>query len=252
MNPQRFLVAAGFGSRRQCDKIIASGRVLVNGKPLGFGISINEGDEVRVDGRLVSTQNAMQRQHNYIALNKPDGLISDRGEADGASALDLPGLPRGLYAIGRLDKDSTGLLLLTDDGDLTYRLTHPSFEHEKEYQVEVEGDPSLATLNLWRNGVMLDGEPLITAPCRVERMSHAPKPTALKYATTTWLRIIMHEGRKRQIKRVAKILGCPVLQLERVRIGPLQLGRLALGQWRNLSPSEIETLKSYADLKGKK
>lgn len=248
MNPHKFLVAAGFGSRRQCDKLIADGRVTLNGQPLQFGVQIEAGDEVRVDGRLVQTERAMHRTHTYIALNKPDGLVSDHAEGNSPSALDLPGMPAGLYAIGRLDKDSTGLLLLTNDGDLTYRLTHPSFAHEKEYQVEVLGEPSEVTLNLWRNGIMLNDDPVITAPCRIERMSHAPRPRMAKYGHSTWLRIIMHEGRKRQIRRVAKILGCPVAQLVRVRIGPMLLGALPLGQWRHLAPSEIANLRAYAGL----
>lgn len=236
MNPQRFLVAAGLGSRRACDKLIKEGRVTINGQPLVFGMELGEGDDVRVDGAPLRAQTAPV----YLMLNKPAGYISDRGSRLHPSALDLIALPRpapGLHAAGRLDADATGLLFITNDGELSYRLTHPKFEHQKEYHVLVEGAPSEPSLQLWRDGVLLHGETEKTAPAEVTLLSSRAG------ARDTWLRVVLREGRKRQIKRVAKHIGHPVLQLQRARMGKLTLGDLPLGQWRHLSDKEVEELK---------
>jgi 23S rRNA pseudouridine2605 synthase len=235
MKPQRYLAAAGFGSRRACEELIRAGRVSLNGKPLTFNLDIQPGDDVRVDGRRVQADEEMV----YIALNKPAGTISDHSIPSEQSALDLVDVPQRLFAVGRLDKDATGLLLLTNDGELSYRLTHPSFEHEKEYRVQVEGRPSEATLQRWREGVELEGE--MTAPARV--WVESPD----KGGEATWLRVVLHEGRKRQIKRVAKLLGHPVRQLIRVRIGSLHLGHLKPGQWRRLTQAEVDALSTTGD-----
>ena len=141
-------------------------------------------------------------------------------------------LPQGL--VGRLDLRSEGLILLTNDGDLTYRLTHPSFGHEKEYRELVEGLPSEATLKKWRRGVFLDGQRTATAEVSVVERKKG----------NTWLRVVLREGRKRQIRRVAAMLGHPVQRLIRVRIGPLRLGGMKPGQWRRLSDTEVKALKS--------
>jgi pseudouridine synthase len=240
MNAQRYLVAAGFGSRRACDKLITDKRVVVNGKTLEHGLQIFETDEVFVDGIRISAQTT----NIYIALNKPEGFISDHGDTNSPSALDIAGIPKGLHAIGRLDKDATGLLLLTNDGILSHRLTHPSFEHEKEYWVCVEGVPNQTTLNQWRAGVLIEGEVTPTAPCYVEII---PPPINLNTkAHTSWLRIILHEGRKRQIKRVGRALRHPIIRLIRVRIGTVKLGNLPIGAWRYLSANEQKALLATA------
>ncbi len=251
MNPQRFLALAGLGSRRACDALIREGRVTVNGAILEFGNQIDDGDLVCVDGSRIGEIAPTQ----YIALNKPHGLISDHGIPRAKSALDLPGLPRGLHAVGRLDKDATGLLLLTNDGDLSFRLAHPSFEHEKEYRVLVEGVPSHQTLEAWRQGILLDGT--LTSKARVTSLPAAPQLPDEHLAlpvraavhrepsgAATWLQVILREGRKRQIKKVAKLLGHPVRSLVRVRIGTLELGGLRPGAWRHLDPSEIAQLRN--------
>ncbi|MCL5999368.1 MAG: rRNA pseudouridine synthase [Chloroflexi bacterium] len=254
MKPQRFLAAAGFGSRRACEQLILAGRVTLNGQPLTFNMDIQPSDDVRVDGKPISAEDELV----YIALNKPIGMISDRGIPHEQSALDLVRVPQRLFAVGRLDKDATGLLLLTNDGELSYRLTHPSFEHEKEYRVLVEGQPQDATLQRWREGVWLNGE--MTAPAQVSiekdepsdgkttiRRSRAQKDkrpgTIVDSDAGTWLRVVLHEGRKRQIKRVAKLLGHPVKQLIRIRIGTLHLGNLKQREWRHLSEAEVTALK---------
>ncbi|MCL4504647.1 MAG: rRNA pseudouridine synthase [Chloroflexi bacterium] len=245
MKPQRFLAAAGFGSRRACEQLILQGRVAINGQVLTFNMDVNDNDDVRVDGRRVSANEELV----YIAMNKPPGFISDRGTAHEKSALDLVDIPQRVFAVGRLDKDATGLLLLTNDGELAYRLTHPRFEHQKEYRVLVDGQPGRETLQRWSAGVMLNGE--MTAPAQVEKEAVQPHDKAKRHnvadgasadepdETGTWLKVVLHEGRKRQIKRVAKLLGHPVKALIRVRIGNITLGELAPGQWRRLSAQEV-------------
>jgi 23S rRNA pseudouridine2605 synthase len=253
MKPQRYLAAAGFGSRRACERLILAGRVTLNNAPLTFNLDIGPGDDVRVDGQPVTVQD----NRVYIALNKPVGMISDRGIPTEKSALDLVHMPERLFAVGRLDKDATGLLLLTNDGELAYRLTHPKFEHEKEYRVLVQGHPSAATLRRWREGLLLNNE--MTAPAQVsievarnEPESAQQSPTAPSHVhdeptNESWLRIVLHEGRKRQIKRVAKLLGHPVKQLIRVRIGVITLGDLEPGEWRRLTSEEVENLHLEID-----
>jgi cytidylate kinase len=234
MNSQRYLALAGLGSRRKCAQLISEGRVAVNGQILTFGRQIQPGDEVRVDGARIMPPPALV----YLALNKPAGAISDHGAPGAPSALDLVDFPERLFSVGRLDKDATGLLLLTNDGELAQRLTHPRYEHEKEYRVLVAGQPSAETLARWRRGVDLNGEQ--TAPAQVT--ADSPEGGG------TWLRVVLREGRKRQIKRVAKLLGHPVLRLIRVRIGPITLGALKPGQWRRLSDDETRALRDAAGL----
>ncbi len=267
MRLQKYLAAAGLGSRRGCEEIIAEGRVTVNGSVATLGISVAPGDQVRVDGKAIREQG----EAIYIALHKPIGYTSDHGSDDyNKSALDLIKLPQRLYPVGRLDKDSSGLLLITNDGDLAYQLTHPKFEHEKEYHALVRGRPSEDTLRQWRNGVLLEGEAERTARCEVSVIRHtadvqrepsnvkrqmpisrslaptshsnAPSPLAYHERGETWLRIVLHEGRKRQIRRVGKLLGHSVQQLVRVRIGSLRLGDLQPGQWRQLREDEVKRL----------
>ncbi len=232
MKPQRYLAAAGFGSRRACEKLILAERVTINGQLLTFNMEVQPEDDVRVDGKPIHADEEVV----YVALHKPAGYISDRGIPHEKSALDLVQLPQRLFSVGRLDKDATGLLLLTNDGEITYRLTHPRFEHEKEYHVLVEGRPTEKTLDLWRAGVDLNGE--MTAPAQVNLERGAPAA-----ADESWLRVILHEGRKRQVKRVAKLLGHPVKRLIRVRIGHIQLGNLKPGEWRRLTAREIAEMK---------
>lgn len=234
MRLQQFLARAGFGARRKCEALIAQGRVTINGRVAQLGAVVQPGDEVRLDGHLVRTL----QPKVYIALNKPVGCASDRSDPTAKTIFDLVNLPVHLFGVGRLDKDSDGLILLTNDGDFAYRLTHPKFEHEKEYWVTVEGVPSEGALEQWRRGVLLPGEARPTAPCRVAVIRTAQQGGRLR-AT---LRVVMHEGRKRQIRRVAQQLGHPVVSLTRVRIGGVTLDGLKSGQWRYLSADEVAQL----------
>jgi 23S rRNA pseudouridine2605 synthase len=240
---QKVMAHAGVASRRKSEKIIQQGRVTVNGRVVTeLGTKVDPvADDIRVDGRRIR----VTPDNVYIMVNKPQGVISSMVDRRGRQALgDLVSVPERLYPVGRLDLDSEGLILLTDDGELANYLTHPRYEHEKEYRVLVNGRVSDETLETWQQGVMLEGQP--TAPARVEILGQR--------GADTLLRIAMHEGRKRQIRRVAALLGHPVRQLARVRLGPLHLGSLEVGQWRYLTPKEVgslETLKRQARGKAK-
>ncbi|MBC7227740.1 MAG: rRNA pseudouridine synthase [Thermoflexales bacterium] len=233
---QKILARAGYGARRECEDLIRQGRVTVNGRVAQLGQKADpKRDRIEVDGRPIR----LPRRFTYIALHKPPGVLSDEGDGSGRhpTVLDLVQHPARLFPVGRLDLRSEGLVLLTDDGDLAFRLTHPRFGHEKEYHVLVEGRPTEETLRQWRQGVDLDGE--MTAPAQVEVLRTEGE--------RTWLRVVLREGRKRQIRRVAARLGHPVVRLIRVRIGPIRLGDLPPGKWRLLTPAEVRALRTYAD-----
>jgi pseudouridine synthase len=192
-------------------------------------------DRVEVDGRPVG----LPSEHVYLLLNKPVGYVSTVRDPRGRpTVMDLiPGTAR-LYPVGRLDKDSEGLLLLTNDGELTQRLTHPRYEHEKEYHVLVEGQPTAAALQRLRQGVELEDG--LTWPAQVTSLR--------REGDGSWLRFVIHEGRKRQLRRMCTAVGHPVRRLVRVRIGPLTLGRLTPGQYRPLTAEELAQLRQRAGL----
>lgn len=230
MRLQKFLAQAGYGARRKCEQIILDARVTVNGSTAQLGQSVEAGDDVRVDGKPVAQAEAKV----YIALNKPAGYSSDLSDARNRNMFELVQVPERLYGVGRLDKDSSGLILLTNDGEFAYHLTHPRFEHEKEYRARVTGRPTEQTLQRWRDGVMLEGETTPTAPCKVRYIDFQNN--------TSQLAIIMHEGRKRQIRRIAKLLGHPIVELARVRVGSVRLSDLKSGEWRRLTDKEVQQL----------
>jgi len=182
-----------------------------------------------LDGRPMARSEPL----SYIAVHKPRGVLAvsqdDRGRR---TVRDLIPLPGHLYPVGRLDVTSEGLVLLTNDGEMANRLTHPRYEHDKEYHVCIQGHPDEKALEKWRQGVFLDGKR--TAPAGVGILR--------RERDCTWLRVVMREGRKRQIRRVAALLGHPVQRLVRVRLGPVHLGNLQPGQWRYLSDEEVRTL----------
>lgn len=230
---QKILARAGFGSRRACEELIRQGRVAVDGRTAQLGQKADpDRDRITVDGEPVQ----MKHRHTYVAVHKPRGVLSDLGDGstDHPNVRELVPLPGRLFPVGRLDLRSEGLILLTDDGALAHRLTHPRYEHAKEYHVYVEGRPGEETLKQWREGVFLDGRRTASAEVTIMRREKGH----------TWLRLVLHEGRKRQIRRVAAMLGHAVHRLIRVRIGPLELGDLKPGQWRQLTPPEVEALRS--------
>ena len=232
---QKLMAQAGLGSRRECEKLIANGRVTVNGRPAKLGDKANPGtDTIMVNGRVIKPQ-ATKRL--YIAINKPKGVISsldDELDEGRTTVRDLVPLPGHLYPVGRLDKQSTGLILMTNDGDLAHKLTHPRYGHEKTYKVVVEGRISQEALSRWQNGVYLGGRK--TAPTKITVIQQD--------VSFTRLEIVMREGRKRQIRRVANMLGFPVKQLVREKIGSLTLGNLKLGEWRHLTKKEVADLQA--------
>lgn len=229
---QKIMARAGYGSRRSCEDLIRQGRVRVDGQVAELGQKADpDRARITVDGEAVETEPRV-----YVALNKPRNVLSDEGDGSGTrkTVLDMVPLSEHIFPVGRLDFRSEGLILLTNDGDLTYRLTHPKFGHEKEYHTLVEGKPSQKVLERWRRGgLFLDGSR--TAPAEVSVIR--------REKGNTWLRIVLHEGRKRQIRRVAAMLGHPVHRLIRVRIGTLELGDLAPGKWRRLSRGEVQALR---------
>ena len=238
------MARANLGSRRSCEVIISDGRVTVDGRVAKLGDKADpERNRIEVDGRPLFGKNGVGEQSDliYIALNKPRGVISsleDEMEAGRTTVRDLIQIDGAhhIYPVGRLDKPSEGLVLMTNDGALAHRLTHPRYGHEKVYDVTVEGNISDSTLHQWRRGVILDGR--ITAPAPIEVIERTPE--------TTRLRIILREGRKRQIRRIAADLGHPVRRLIREKIGPLVLGDLPSGQWRYLTEREVSDLKQSA------
>lgn len=229
------MAQAGLGSRRECEKLIEKGRVSVNGRTATLGEKADPAtDTIVVNGRTIKP---LQTESLYIALHKPKGVLSsldDELEEGRTTVRDLVPLPGHLYPVGRLDKQSTGLILMTNDGDLAHKLTHPRYGHEKTYKVIVEGRITHEALEKWRSGMYLDGRKTIPAQITVMRQD----------VSFTHLEIVMREGRKRQIRRIANMLGFPVTQLVREKIGPIILGSLKLGDWRHLTDKEVAALKA--------
>ena len=231
---QKLMARAGIGSRRANEELIAAGRVRVNGLVARLGDKADIfSDTVEVDGCALKFDSD---QHIYIKLYKPRGVISSLEDEMGQNRAIVrdfvPATAGHIYPVGRLDKQSEGLMLMTNDGKLAHRLTHPRYEHEKVYEVKLEGRISEADLKQWRRGVLLDDR--LTAPARIEVLDHK--------SGDSLLRITLREGRKRQIRRIAAAFGHPVHSLIRVSIGPLQLGNLKPGEWRYLSQEELRQL----------
>jgi pseudouridine synthase len=232
---QKVMARAGVGSRRHNETVIRAGRVRVNGVIARIGATVDPlADKIEIDGREISAAGPV-----YVMLNKPKGVLSSTEDELGLgrpTVRDLVDLEGHIYPVGRLDKQSEGLMLLTNDGEMAHRLTHPRFGHEKVYRVALEGTISPALIERWGNGVELDGRK--TAPADIEVLSRAED--------ATWLSITMREGRKRQIRRVAAMLGHPVTRLIREQIGPLRIGDLKEGAWRHLNRGEVDALRRAA------
>lgn len=231
---QKILSQAGYGSRRFCEGLIDNGRVAINGERAVLGSKADPKlDRITLDGESIQKISTDKR---YIAVNKPVGIRSDVDPSDPRKAVrDLVPMQGHLYPVGRLDMESEGLILLTNDGELANLLTHPRYGHEKEYDVLIIGKPDEKQMKAWRRGVVIS-EGIRTAPAKVFITKTLPN--------ATWLRIIMHEGKKRQIREVGKTIGLPVKRIIRTRIGSLRLGDLKTGQWRNLTENEIAELKA--------
>ena len=229
---QKILARAGYGSRRAAEELIAARRVRVNGQVATLGAKADpDNDRIMVDLQPIKLPERLV----YIAVYKPRNVLSAVTSPDPRPTVrDLVDVQEQVYPVGRLDVDSEGLILLTNDGELANRLSHPRYGHEKEYRVLVARRPDEEQLEGWRHGVVLeDGYRTAPADVRVE----AP------YGKGTWLRVVLREGRKRQIREVGTLIGLPVVRIIRVRIGTLRLGGLAPRAWRYLTPEEVDELK---------
>lgn len=242
---QKLLSQAGIASRRAAEKLIAEGRVTVNGTTVReMGVKADPaGDDIRVDGRRVRPAH----RHRYILLNKPAGFVTTRSDPQRRrTVIDLlDGVREYVYPVGRLDYDTEGLLLLTNDGDLAARLTHPRHEVERTYEAHVAGTPDEAAIDKLRRGIPLDGRR--TMPAEVRRLAKGPAPrkgAPHERQHNVVLIITIREGRNRQVRRMCEAVGHPVRKLRRVRIGPISDKRLRPGEWRELTPKEVEKLKS--------
>jgi len=234
---QKILAQAGYGSRRACEDFITAGRVRVNGQLAELGQKADPAaDKITVDGKAIATAEKL----TYIALYKPRNVLStvekERGD-DRRTVRDLIEDGGHLYPVGRLDFESEGLILMTNDGDLANRLTHPRYEHEKEYRVLLATRPDREQVEVWKRGVVLED-------------GYKTQPVDVYYETSqgkgAWVRVIMGEGRKRQIRETCKQLGLPIVRILRIRIGSLRLGTLKPRQWRHLYADEVEALKGRA------
>jgi 23S rRNA pseudouridine2605 synthase len=233
---QRTLARAGFGSRRACEELIAGGRVEVNGRVATLGDRVDPAsDEVRVDGRRISVDPDLR----YLALHKPRGVTTTMRDPHAERDLRrfLPTGPR-VFPVGRLDRETEGLLLLTNDGELAHRLAHPRHGVEKEYLAEVDGTPSQRQLGRLRRGVPLDDGVARALDARATGRSGGRGA----------VRLVLTEGRKREVRRMLDEVGLPVRRLVRTRVGPVRLGRLRAGERRDLTGQEVRALYRAAGL----
>ncbi len=231
---QKILAQSGYGSRRACEDFITAGRVRVNGQIASLGQKADPAiDKITVDGKPLAAAESLI----YIALYKPRNVLStverERGD-DRQTVRDLIDIAEHVYPVGRLDFESEGLVLMTNDGDLANRLTHPRYGHTKEYKVLLATRPDRDQLEAWQHGVVLeDGYKTAPADVFIEKTQ----------GKGAWVRVIMGEGRKRQIRETCKQIGLPIVSIVRVRIGSLELGSVKPRQWRYLTKKEVEDLK---------
>jgi 23S rRNA pseudouridine2605 synthase len=232
MRLNAYLARAGVASRRRADELIKAGRVTVNGRAGQLNTFVESRDRVEVDGEPIAPQ-----RPTYVLLHKPTGVVTTARDPHGRpTVVDLVDHDARIVPVGRLDADTTGALLLTNDGALAHRLAHPRYGVEKVYEVEVEGEPTEEQLRLLREGVELD-DGRRTAPARAKRLGR------------NRLELVLHEGRKHQVKRMCAAVGLPVTRLHRPRYAALDLGHLAPGEWRELTRAEIARLHAETDTK---
>ncbi len=229
MRINKFISETGYCSRREADKLVESGRVTINGALALLGSQAEQGDDVRIDGKQIGTQS----QHVYIMLNKPVGITCTTELHIKGNIVDFIGHEERIFHIGRLDKDSEGLILLTNDGDVVNPILRSEGKHEKEYIVTVDKPVTAAFLKGMSEGVHILGS--MTLPCKVTRMADRV------------FRIVLTEGRNRQIRRMCEAFGYHVRKLKRIRIMNIHLGDLPIGQWRDLSEGEKTDLFHILD-----
>ncbi len=237
---QKILAKAGHGSRRSCEQLILAGRVRVNGQVAQIGQKADASkDKITLDGKPVTAD----VEQVYIALHKPRNVLSTVAPEPGdnrKTVRDLVNVADRVYPVGRLDFDSEGLILMTNDGDLANKLTHPRYGHEKEYKVLLARRPDDKQLQAWARGVVLED-------------GHRTKPAVVRFSSISgkgaWVQVIMGEGRKRQIREIGFLLGLPVVRILRTRIGTLRLGNLKPRQWRHLTRPELDELRKLVSRK---
>ena len=238
MRINRFLARAGVASRRGADALIEAGRVRLNGETVTqLATTVDPlSDRVELDGVAVT----LPESFTYIALNKPPGVVVTMSDPHGRRTVTdlVAGVAAGVVPVGRLDANTEGLLILTDDGELAHRIAHPSFEIDKVYELEAEGVLSEEERRRLEEGVKLDGR--LTSPATVLILG------TQKGVTTVEMTI--HEGRKRQVRRMFELVGHPVTRLRRTRVGPVELGRLPSGQWEHLSDEQVLKLRQALNL----
>lgn len=233
MRLQKYLAHCGVASRRAAEKMIAEGRVAVDGQTVtAMGVSVEDGSMVTVDGSPVTPET----EFHYVLYHKPAGEVTTVDDPKGRpTVLDkFRDYPVRLYPVGRLDYDSEGLLLLTNDGDLTERMLHPSREVEKVYLARVSNQVTVAESKRLEKGVMIDGK--LTSHAKARILNSSPLYTDML--------VTIHEGRNRQVRKMVEAVGHEVVMLRRVRFGPLKLGELPRGMWRTLTPEELSALKT--------
>ncbi len=235
---QKILSAAGVASRRAAESLIVEGRVSVNGDTvIELGTRADPlVDDIRVDGRRIP-----QPRRRYIALHKPRGYVTTRSDPEHRpTVIDLLGLKEYVYPIGRLDYDSEGLLLLTNDGEFADRLMHPRYGVEREYEARVRGVPEPAALRRLAQGVHIEGRRTASADVRLMETGRGAR------GDQAIISVVLHEGRTRQVRKMCEAIGHPVVRLRRVRIGPIRLGSLKAGEFRELTRREVEELEQAA------
>jgi 23S rRNA pseudouridine2605 synthase len=229
MRINSYLARAGVASRRGADDLIRAGRVTINGSTAALADAVGARDRVEVDGRRVT-----QQRLAYVLLHKPAGIVTTARDPQGRpTVVGLVGHPVRVVPVGRLDADTTGALVLTNDGPLSHRLAHPRYGVEKVYEADVEGVPDAADLRRLREGIDLEDGRTATARARLLR----------RRARGARIELVLHEGRKHQVKRMCEAIGHPVVRLHRSRYAGLGLDGLAPGEWRELTPAEVERLR---------
>lgn len=229
---QKILAEMGIASRRKAEEIIAEGRVTVNGKIAILGTKADPAkDHIKLDGKLLTKPELKV----YLAMNKPRGVVTSLSDPEGRPTIKdfIKGIKQRVYPVGRLDYDSEGLLILTNDGDFAHSILHPSKKMPKTYMVKVKGMIEEDSVEKLRSGVRIVGG--LTAPARARKISEAEE--------NSWIEMTIHEGRKRQIRQMLQRVGHPVLKLNRIKIGSLKLGNLKPGDVRYLTPEEIKRLR---------